>query len=254
MTQFTANRKKFIAFLTCFGKELQDIELRAVPDKDEVEAAVGTMPFYLRARVPAQNIEKGKIVINDLPKVLLFLKGCTDDNCVLLQESAGKTLFISCGNSKIHLPSSSYVRSQREVPLIEKIIKKSEENMWTSWISFPLEYSGSVNSAELKAVQQMAKVIGDKLSCKMDFYATESEILFRAGKSVKGQMFVKVPIIDAKGPPNYCTSTFGYWLPSLMDSLPAGEIDIHTGSDTVLVMKKDDSFLLVIIDQDYEED
>ncbi len=254
MPQFTANRKKLIEFFKSFGKDIQDLQVSVCEDDAELESSIGTMTHYLRARLPITSAEKGNIVINDLPKVLTFLGGSKEDNASMLQESIGKTLYITCGNSKIHLPSSSYVRSQKDVSLLERMVKQSEDNMWTSWVSFPLTYSGTVNTAELMGVKQMNKVLGDKVTCKMDFYATESEILFRAGKAVKGQMFVKVPLQNAKGPPSYCTSTFGYWLPNLLSGLPSGEVDIHTGPDTALVIKQGDNYLLVILDQDYEED
>ena len=254
MSQFTADRKKLVLFLKGFGKDIQDIRLKVCGGADELEGSIGTITHYLRARIPVNDIEAGDIVINDLPKVLKFLDGSKSDTTTLLQESIGKTLYITCGNSKIHLPSSSYVRSQKDVSLLERMVAQAENNMWTSWISFPLDYTGTVNTGDLKQVKQMSKVIGDKMACKMDFYANESEILFRAGKKVQGQMFVKVPVVNAAGPPGYCTSTFGYWLPKLLETLPSGEVDIHTGADTVMIAKQDDSYLLVVMDQDYEED
>ncbi len=251
MPEFTADRKKLVTFLKMFGKDIQDIKLK-VRD-DDIEASIGTMTHYLRARLTTTDSESGDIVINDLPKVLTFLQGGKHDDVSILQESVGQTLYVTCGNSKVHLPSSSYVRSQKDVSLMERMVKQAEDNMWASWISFPLSHTGTVNSASLKEIAQMSKVVGDKMSCKMDFYVEESEILFRGGKSVNGQMFVKIPVQNSSGPPNYCTSTFGYWLPKLMDSLPSGEVDLFTGPDTVLVVKQDDDYLLIALDQDYEE-
>ena len=254
MAQFTADRKKLVIFLKTFGEDIQDILLKVRGDDALLEASVGTITHFLRARLPVTDIEAGDITINDLPKVLKFIGGNKSDDVIFLQESVGKTLYVTCGNSKMHLPSSSYVRSQKDVSLLEKMVKKSEDNMWTSWISFPLNYSGTINSGEMKEVMQMSKVLGEKTTCKMDFYTEESELLFRAGKKVKGQMFVKVPVKNVSGPPTYCTSTFGYWLPKLLQSLPTGEVDLHTGADTVMTLRQDDSYLLVVMDQDYEED
>ena len=75
MAQFTADRKKLATFLKTFGKDIQDILLKVSGDAALLEASVGTITHFLRARLPVTDIEAGDITINDLPKVLKFIEG-----------------------------------------------------------------------------------------------------------------------------------------------------------------------------------
>lgn len=253
MNEFTVDRKAFLKFLPLFGKELQDITLR-IKD-EEIEAAVGHMTHYLKARMPATDGDGSTVTINDVPRLITFLKASTSVSAQLSQAEAGKTLHVRCGNSKLQLPSSTYVRSQREVGLIERLVEKANEGLWTKWVSFPLNYSATINTGEFGPAVQMTKVVGDKLSCKTNFSAADGEMVIHAGKGAKAKMFVTVPLIDAEGPQDRAAkSTFGYWLPSLLDCLPPGEVKAHTGEDTVMVFRQQDNFLLIVMDQDYEED
>ena len=253
MNEFTVDRKALLKFLPLFGKELQDITLRV--KAEEIEAAVGHMTHYLKSRMPATDCDGNSITVNDVPRLITFLKASTSTTARFSQVEAGKTLHVSCGNSKLQLPSSTYVRSQREVGLIERLVKEADENLWTKWVSFPLNYSATINTGEFGPAVQMTKVVGDKLSCKTNFSPADSEMVIHAGKGAKAKMFVTVPLIDAEGPQDRAAkSTFGYWLPSLLDCLPPGEVKAHTGEDTVMVFRQEDNFLLIVMDQDYEED
>ena len=253
MNEFTANRKALIKFLPLFGKELDDITLRI--KGDEIEGAVGHITHYIRARMPIENGIGSTVTTSDVQRLMTFLKASNDDNVTFSQSAIGKTLHISCGNSKLQMPSSTYVKSQREVGLVERLVAQSESNLWTKWVSFPLDYSASFNTGEAAPVIQMAKIVGDKLSCKTNFSVADNEMVVHAGKSVKAKMFVRVPLINAAGPKyTSAQANFGPWLPFLFDCLPAGEVDIHTGDDTVMVFKQGDDFLLVLMDQNFEED
>ena len=117
-----------------------------------------------------------------------------------------------------------------------------------------MEYSGRINSADFLVAAQMSKVVGEKANCKTEFSVNDSEFVIRAGKGVKAKMFVRVPIIDAKGPSTTAVSAFGYWLPDLLNCLPPGEVDIHTGKDTVFILRQEDNFLLLVLDMDYDEE
>ena len=253
MNEFTADRKDFLRFLPMFGKDLQDITIQI--HEDEIEGAVGQMTHYLKARMLIKDGSGTDITINDIPRLTTFLKATTSQDVTLVQSEVGKTLHVTGGNSKLQLPSSTYVRSQQGVGLIERLVETAKENMWTKWVSFPLNYSATVNTGELAPAVQMAKIVGDRLSCKTNFSPTDGELVIHAGKGAKAKMFVRVPLIDVEGPSDCsANSTFGYWLPTLLDCLPAGEVKVHTGKDTVMVFRQEDDFLLVVMDQDYDEE
>lgn len=253
MNEFTADRKQMLTFLATFGKDLEDISIRI--SEHEVEAVVGQMTHYLRARLAVTDGTHGGVTISDLKRLVTFLKACGGERVTIAQAAEGKTLHVTCGNSKLQLPSSTYVRSQREVGLVERLVQKSQDGMWTKWVNFPLDHSATVTTQDFAPVTQMAKVIGDKLSCRTEFSSSDGELTIRAGKGAQGKMFVRIPLHDAKGPMNAAHSTFGYWLPSLLTCLPQGEVSIHTGEDTVMVFRQEASgFLLIVMDQDYEED
>ena len=68
-------------------------------------------------------------------------------------------------------------------------------------------------------------------------------------------MFVRVPITNCESNNDTVNSAFAYWLPSLLANLPPGPLNLHTGDETVLVIEQGDTgFLLVVMDQEYEED
>jgi hypothetical protein len=68
-------------------------------------------------------------------------------------------------------------------------------------------------------------------------------------------MFVRAPLIDIESPDISARSAFDYWLPELLENLPSGELDIHTSDECVIVLKQvSTDFLMVVIDQEYEED
>ena len=252
MTECTVDRKEFLKFIPLFGKDTEDIVLR-VKD-DEIEATVSQMTHYLKACMAAEGCVPGKVAINDLPRLIAFLKANKDDNVTIVQGGLGKILHVAVGISTLQMPSSTYIKSQKETSIIEQLIERCQNNMWTKWERFPLEYSGRINSADFVVASHMSKVVGERANCKTDFSVNDNEFVMRAGKGVKAKMFVRVPIIDAKGPSTTGTSAYGHWLPDLLQCLPSGEVDIHTGEDTVLILKQEDNFLLLVLDMDYEED
>ena len=97
MNEFTVDRKALLKFLPLFGKELQDITLRV--KTEEIEAAVGHMTHYLKSRMPATDCDGNSITVNDVPRLITFLKASTSTTARFSQVEAGKTLHVSCGNS-----------------------------------------------------------------------------------------------------------------------------------------------------------
>ena len=68
-------------------------------------------------------------------------------------------------------------------------------------------------------------------------------------------MFVRAPLSDIASPEIPARSAFDKWLPELLSNLPNGELNLYTGDETVLVLEQPSTnFLMVIMDQEYEED
>ena len=77
----------------------------------------------------------------------------------------------------------------------------------------------------------------------------------RGGKQSTGKMFVRAPLTQVEAPGSNARSAFDKWLPELLNNLPSGDVDIHTGDETVLIIEQATTqFLMVVIDQQYEED
>ena len=253
MTEFTISKKAFTDFLDTFGKGLEDIALRV--QESGITASVGTMTHYIKRDASADVVEEGTMHIGNLDKVRTFMKSSGGDDITLDQQSTSGMLNGICANSKLQLPGTNYIKSQREVHLIEKLISESEAADWKHWVGDKLTCHATISSVHLRPVANMAKVVGDKLTCKARFDAMDMEMVFHAGKATSGKMFVRVPIHDSWGPDMGVESTFAHWLPELMGTVPNGDVKVHTGESTVLVITQEDTgYLLVVMDQQFEED
>ena len=81
------------------------------------------------------------------------------------------------------------------------------------------------------------------------------ELIIRGGSTATGKMFVKADLSHVESNGVSVRSAFDKWLPELLTNLPSGEFELHTGDETVLILEQITSnFLMVIIDQEYEED
>jgi len=252
MTKFTVTNKELAQFISGFGKELPDIVFRV--KGDYVESAVGKDIYYLRRRVSVRDAEVGNIAVSDVAKLLAFLKATKDGDVTINQMSKVSTLHVSCGRSTLQMPTSSYLTTQSQLPLIERLVSEGESNMWQSWADFNLDCHGIVNGEDFAPAAQFDKVIGGKFSCKTGFDPS-GEFVVRAGSKAKGKMFVRIPIVNVESNNATVNSAFAYWLPSLLANLPPGPLNLHTGDETVLVIEQGETgFLLVVMDQEYEED
>ena len=252
MTRFTVNNKDLTQFISGFGKELPDIVFRV--KEDYVESAVGKDTHYLRRRMNVKDAEVGNIAVSDVSKLLAFLKATKGGEVIINQMGKVSTLHVACGKSTLQIPSSSYLITQSQLPLIERLVGEGETNMWQKWADFDLKYHGIVNGEDFAPAAQFDKVIGGKFSCKTDFDPS-GEFVIRAGSKAKGKMFVRIPVTNCESPNTTVNSAFAYWLPSLLSNLPPGPLNLHTGDETVLVIEQGDTgFLLVVMDQEYEED
>ena len=80
-------------------------------------------------------------------------------------------------------------------------------------------------------------------------------LIIRGGKKATGKMFVKAPLSNIEATALPVRSAFDKWLPELLTNLPSGSFDLHTGDETVIILEQPSTnFLMVVIDQEYEED
>tara|TARA_R110000824_G_scaffold9694_5_gene43013 strand:+ start:199 stop:960 length:762 start_codon:yes stop_codon:yes gene_type:complete len=253
MTSVSIGKKAFTNFLDSFGKGLEDIALHV--DDDIMSASVGAMTHYIKRTLPVESEERGDLHISDLQKLRTFLKTNRDEALTLEQSTTTGMLTVTSGNARLLIQGTAYIKSQKETILIESLIVKSEQSGWTKWVDEKLSCSATVSTKELEPVTNMAKVVGDKMTCKMRFDAQDGEVVFNAGKAASGTMFVRVALVDAQGPNGGVESTFAHWLPDLLDSVPNGHCLMHTGPDTILVVRQEETgYLLLVMDQQFEED
>ena len=199
--------------------------------------------------------QTGKIYITDIPKLRTFLSTVKVPEITINQGGKTATLHVRCGSASLQLPTSSYIQSQEKVGLIQKMIKASETDMWRTWATTKLDYHATVSAESLRPATGFKKVLGDKYSCKTEFDTQGSELIIRGGSSATGKMFVRAPLSQVDAPTKPARSAFDKWLPELLNNLPNGDLNLYTGDETVLALvQADTNFLMVIIDQQFEED
>ena len=252
MPQFIIDRKQFLLFLNRFGNTISDLRLTVRGEK--VTGTVGRYTHYLTTNVSCTDGEDGIVIISDLAKVLSFLRNSSTDDVKVQQTKPGMMLYITCGNSKIHLPSMVNADSHSHAGVVEKMVKVAEETGWTKWSNKEIACYGQTTTESLKAIKDIHKVLGANSLYHVHFMSEEGELAVKAGKQSKGRMFVTVPLENTKGPAGKCVSAFSAHFPQLIESLPNGTLDIHTGESVPFCVKHEDSdTMLVVIDQDYEE-
>ena len=68
-------------------------------------------------------------------------------------------------------------------------------------------------------------------------------------------MFIRATLVGIDSPEISARSAFDRWLPELLSNLPNGELNLYTGDETVMVFEQPaTNFLMIVIDQEYEED
>ena len=253
MVEFTISKENFNNFLGSFGKDLADLVIKV--KATGITAAVAQDTHYIRRQMDCGVGQTGKVFITDIPKLKSFLSTVKNPEIIINQGDKTGTLHVRCGSSSLQLPTSSYVQSQEKVSLIEKMISQSEANMWRTWANLDLNYHASVSAESLRPATGFKKVLGDKYSCKTEFDTQGNEFVIRGGSSATGKMFVRAPLMQVDAPDKSARSSFDKWLPELLSNLPNGELNLYTGDETVLVLiQADTHFLMVVVDQQYEED
>ena len=253
MVEITISKDNFQNFLGSFGKDLADLVIEA--KSTGITAAVAQDTHYIRRNMDCGVGQTGKVYITDIPKLKSFLSTVKASEIAINQGDKTGTLHVRCGSASLQLPTSSYIQSQEKVGLIQKMIKESEMIMWKTWARFDLDYHATVSAESLRPATGFKKVLGDKYSCKTEFDTQGSELVIRGGSSSTGKMFVRAPLAQIDAPTRPARSAFDKWLPELLNNVPNGELNLYTGDETVLILvQADTNFLMVIIDQQYEED
>jgi hypothetical protein len=253
MTKFSIGNKEFVNFLSNFGKDLVDIVIKVT--HSNISASVAKSTHYIYRKVDCEPEETGKVYITDIPKVKNYLSTVKSDNITVSQSGKTGTLHIRGKDTSLQLPTSSFIESQKKVGIIEKAIADSKESMWRSWFHTPLTHHAKVEANALRPVSGFGKVLGDKINCKTEFDSDGQEFIIRGGKKETGKMFVRASLTDVESNSTFARSAFDKWLPQLLSHLPSGQIDMHTGDETVLILEQPSTgFLMIVIDQEYEED
>ena len=122
--------------------------------------AVGKDTHYLRRRINVREAEAGDIAVSDVSRLLAFLKATKTGEVSINQMGKTSVLHVACGKSTLQLPTSSYLTTQKQLPLIERLVNEGEKNMWQKWASFSLDCHGIVNGEDFAPAAQFDKVIG----------------------------------------------------------------------------------------------
>lgn len=253
MVSFTITRDSLNSFLNSFGKELADIAITV--SSDNIYAAVGKSTHFISRQVQCVSSNTGNLYISDIPKVKAFLSTSKTPELSFTQNGKTGTLHIASGNTTLQIPTTSHIGSQDKVGLMSKTIDDSRNSMWRTWFNIPLTHHARVTADSLKPATGFKKVLGDKFACKTEFDVEGEMLIIRGGKKATGKMFVKAPLTNIEATALPVRSAFDKWLPELLTNLPSGSFDLHTGDETVIILEQPSTnFLMVVIDQEYEED
>ena len=248
MTKLSINRKQLLGFLSEFGKAE---DLRIHFDDKSMTASVAFISHYITKtrEVDGEVKENGNLDITELVKVRQFLKAAKDDVVNISQTGSAKTLNITCGSSKISMPTSSTIVSAAKASLFEKLIEEAEASEWTKFHSCDLSVSGVITLDELATVSKMRGILNSSPIFKITANPSENEFLISSGKRHETKLFTTLELRDSTGPvTGSVSSTYGSWLMDSIALLGGGEATIHIGEATIIALEKDED-LLVIVDQ-----
>jgi len=249
MTKVNMNRKQLLDFLSEFGKNTEDLRIKF--DDKHMTASVAFISYYLSKTREVVGVvgESGNLDITELVKVRQFLKAAKDDVVNISQTGSAKTLNITCGSSKITMPTSSTIISAAKATLFEKLIEEAETSKWTKFHSCDLNVSGTITLDELSTVSKMRGILNSSPIFKITANPSENEFLISSGKRHETKLFTTLELRDSTGPvTGSVSSTYGSWLMDSIALLGGGEATIHIGEATIIALEKDDD-LLVIVDQ-----
>tara|TARA_R100000152_G_scaffold20737_1_gene15719 strand:+ start:7081 stop:7845 length:765 start_codon:yes stop_codon:yes gene_type:complete len=252
MTEVTLDRKSLLGFIAGFG-EVDDLRLSVAGTR--VTGEVGFSTHYLRRTLVVDEgsiAKEGDIDIGDVSKLTIFCKRAKTTAITLKQTGSGKLLYINAGSMKLQLPTPDSIVSHAKTPLVRKIVSKSSESMWTTWMTGTsretlLEVHGDIDTKELKAIGGMKGVIGAPVF-RVLVNAEEGEFSVQAGKKHTPRLFLTTEMQNPQGPNATIGSSFGSWFMQCVNILDDGMATIHFGEGTVLIIEQGHD-LLIIVDQ-----
>ena len=249
-------KKSLVEFLAPFS-DVNSLLLSI--DETQTTVSSGTYAMYIRRTCEHKDGSIGKISISDLSVLRKFLRTCkAGDEITLKQQAPHQLCYITGGNKKFHMPglNEAHIDSQQHIKVFNKIIGQSEETGFKQWFKqkeiIDLSASGKVSTKELSSVTEMLSVVGKDELLTLTLDPTSSNMDVKAGKKVRGRMFVSVEMTDVTGDISV-TSLFDNALAELIPALPAGEITLHMGEDSPLVIASENGDLIVVTAQDVQE-
>ena len=253
MTKVRIDKKQLLDYLSSFGKNTEDLHIKFTVDDGVgwMKTTVAFISHYLKKKrqVKGEVIDAGSIDITELIKVRQFLKAGKEDTVSITQLGSAKTLSITCGSSKVTMPTSSTTVSHSKAVLFEKLIDAAVASKWTKFHDCDLSASGKITLDELSTVSKMRGILNSSPIFKVTAHSSESEFLISAGKRHETKLFTTLELRDSTGPAEgSVVSTFGSWLMDNIALLGKGEATIHMGEGTILAIEKEED-LLVIVDQ-----
>ena len=253
MTKVKIDRKQLIEYLSAFGKNTEDLQIKfsLTDGVGWMETSIAFISHYLRKKRQVKGVvkEAGTLSISELVKVRQFLKAAKGDDVSIVQLGSAKTLNLTCGSSKITMPTSSTIVSHTKAVLFQKLVDAAIESKWTKFHDCELNTSGTITLDDLTTVSKMRGILNSSPVFKVTAHASENEFLISAGKRHETKLFTTLELRDSTGPvQGSVASTFGPWLMDNIALLGSGEATVYMGESTILALEKDDD-VLVIVDQ-----
>ena len=245
MTDFVVDRNKAIAFLSSFGEHTEDLLI--IVEGGRLTSSVGFDSFYFRKGVdipPNQISKAGKIGVSDLKKVIQFCKKSKADGVRFSQQELGKQLTLTCGGMTLKVPTMKTMNSHTKVPSIEKLIMKTEENMFTHYKETQLEGHGIIDVSQLRAVSGF-KNFFTYPNFLISLHPEEGEFFIKAGKRGTMQLTIDTVLFEAEGPNKRIESKFGKWLMECSGLLDEGTAQAHMGENTFLFLTQEENLLVI---------
>ena len=245
MADFVVGRNEAIAFLSSFGEHTEDLLVFVAGAR--LTGTVGFDTFYFRKQIvipPNQISKEGEIGLSDLKKVIQFCKKSKADGVRFFQQELGKQLTVKCGGMTLKVPTMKVMNSHAKVPAIEKMIMKTEENMFTHYKETQLEGHGIIDVSQLRAVSGF-KNFFTYPNFLISLHPEEGEFFIKAGKRGTMQLTIDTVLLDAEGPNKRIEGKFGKWLMECSGLLDEGTAWVHMGENTFLFLTQEDNVLVV---------
>jgi len=213
---------------------------------------VALRTHMLHTRVSADVKDPGPLIISDLGKLLAFVKALPKDAMMELYQREGTPLHASCGNVDMSLPYNDYIHSNVRVQKAMALKEDSERDNWKHWGGTPLTCYGKLHTSDLMQVQTLEKIVGKNHSITTHFSVEDKRWSITAGEKGGATMNLGVDLEDCSKDDgdSIARSSFGGWLPSVLDCLPSGVVELYTAHKFILILRHmEREHLLVILDQ-----